>query len=85
MFLGLSCRETCSIGLPRSLCDSLPYLAVIVQGTFKTVALMALRVLLKEGQKRRRKGERERDRRRERNSERESEMERNLAHLERTS
>lgn len=71
MFLGLSCRETCSIGLPRSLCDSLPYFAVIVQGTFKAIALMALRVLLKEGQKTRRKGERERERqRRERNRER---------------
>lgn len=56
------------MGLPRSLCDSLPYFAVIVQGTFKAIALMALRVLLKEGQKRRRKGERERQRR-ERNRE----------------
>ena len=61
MCIGLSCRETCSIGLPRSLCDSLPYFAVIVQGTFKAIALMALRVLLKEGQERRRKGEREKE------------------------
>ena len=68
MFLGLSCRETCSIGLPRSLCDSLPYFAVIAQGTFKAIALMALRVLPKEGQERRRKAER--DRRRERNRDR---------------
>lgn len=65
MCIGLSCRETCSIGLPRSLCDSLPYFAVIVQGTFKAIALMALRVLLKEGQERRRKGERETEREKE--------------------